>query len=970
MMAVSSGELKITRSMLASLRSLVGSKFGFRVVSIFVLCALIPLTIASGFLLREFNELLSQREQRDLNALVRSTGMGLIGRLGSADDVLQGLIAAVHRPADDQWIDAQVRRFTWARSVRRVAYGQSFSRSERAPPQLSARQQLGLAEDETVVAWEYDGAGSSTVSLIRRLPSGSLLCVELAPNWLWGDLLELTEDTNLLLLDSTDRTLLLTGNQADQANDSELRGAIREQQVGQKQNPGLVRPSSGQWIVSHWVLFLNSRFHASSWQIIAYKPEPSVIAGLYSARVIFPAIVVLTLLLVSLLSLKLIRRQLRPLELLVEGTRKISRLEFTQPVQLIGSDEFTDLARSFNGMSDHLRMQFSALEAMSEIDRLLLHSPGLEPILDSVLPRISGILGCCSVSVLLSGVDAVDHGRSYDYLKNLDQRLPVRRLTTDITTLRHATTENHRIDIAASDIRVRTFLSPLIDAGAKRFRICALRHDDRTRGFLCVGYAEAPIEDGNSSIHIDDFADRLSVVLANLERTEKLYEQAHIDPLTRLPNRQQFSEKLNLRLARSTDPAEAGALLYIDLDHFKHINDVVGHTVGDEVLCAVASRLNASLDTGDMVARLGGDEFAAILQKAGDGVAARQAAQRVLEGLRAPLLLGGHEYRIEASIGITLFPADGGTIEELLKNSDIAMYRAKESGRGQAVFFEPEMQERMHARAALEAGLRRALERHEFKLLYQPIVDCEVPNMAGVEALLRWPLAPDGHKDSPARFVAVAEESDLIVGVGEWVLITACRQFNTWRSEKLEIKYLSVNVSARQLRHAGFVELVLNALKASDMRPDELHVEITEGALAEGPSVARALGELEKHGVHLALDDFGTGYSSLSYLRNFPIHSVKIDRSFITEIPRSPAACRLAESIIAMTTVLQKHVVAEGVETEAQLRFLQKAGCGSIQGYLFGRPMEAVDIPGFARRINTSGQDLKAERSAPRAAAR
>jgi EAL domain-containing protein (putative c-di-GMP-specific phosphodiesterase class I) len=295
------------------------------------------------------------------------------------------------------------------------------------------------------------------------------------------------------------------------------------------------------------------------------------------------------------------------------------------------------------------------------------------------------------------------------------------------------------------------------------------------------------------------------------------------------------------------------------------------------------------------------------------------------------------------------------------------MYRAKESGRGQAVFFEPEMQERMQARASLETGLYRALEREEFKLLYQPIVDSGARKMPGVEALIRWPSAPDGHGDSPAAFVPVAEESDLIVGVGEWVLRTACRQFNAWRLDDVDLKYVSVNVSARQLRQANFVELVLSTLKTCNMRPEELHLEITEGVLADGPAIARTLDELAVHGVHLALDDFGTGYSSLSYLRNFPIHSVKIDRSFITEIPRSPAACRLVESIIAMTAVLEKHVVAEGVETEAQLRFLQEAGCGSIQGYLFGRPMEAVDIPGFARRISTHRQIVTAERPASRA---
>ncbi len=940
--------------MRATLRSLTGSRFGFRVVSIFVLCAFIPLSLASGVLLREFSDLLRQKDQRDLNALVRSYGMGLIGRLGSADDVLQGLIAAAQQSPDDQWIDDQVRRYVWARSVRRLATGQKFGRIEQTPPQMSAMQLQGLAKFEPVVLWGYDDSGRVSVTLARRLPSGAVLYVELVPSWLWGDLVELTDDANLMVLDSKDRVLVLEGSEADAANSGGLRDEIRRQQASQKQHLDTSESSPADWLVSRWELFMGGRFLASSWQIIAFKPQPSVIAGLYSARVIFPAIVILTLLVVSLLSLRLIRRQLRPLELLVDATQKVSRLEFTETVELVGTDEFADLARSFNGMTEHLRMQFSALEALSGIDRMLLHSHGLEPILDSVLPRIAEILNCRSVSVLLSSVDAVDQGRSYDYLRNRDQRLPVRRLTTEITTLRLATAGNASIEIQASDMRVRTFLAPLIEAGAQRFRICALREGERICGFLGVGYAEMPDAACAAVVRIEDFADRMSVVLANLERTERLYEQAHFDPLTQLPNRQHFRDKLNQHLARSSTHDEPGALLYIDLDHFKRINDTAGHTTGDDLLCAVARRLETCFEAADLVARLGGDEFAAIIQHAGDGDLARQVAQRVLERLRTPLTISGREYRIEASVGITLFPADGRTIEDLLKNSDIAMYRAKECGRGQAVFFELEMQERMQARANLESGLHRALEREEFTLLFQPIFESGKRQMAGVEALIRWPSGPGEDERLPSAFVPVAEESDLIVSVGEWVLRNACRQFEAWRLAHHPVGYVSVNVSARQLRQAGFVELVLDALRTSGMKPGELRLEITEGALAEGPTIARTIGELAAHGVHLALDDFGTGYSSLSYLRNFPIHSVKIDRSFITEIPRNTAACRLVESIIAMTTVLEKHVVAEGVETEAQLQFLQTAGCGSIQGFLLARPMEGADIPGFIQRTKAN----------------
>jgi EAL domain-containing protein (putative c-di-GMP-specific phosphodiesterase class I) len=286
------------------------------------------------------------------------------------------------------------------------------------------------------------------------------------------------------------------------------------------------------------------------------------------------------------------------------------------------------------------------------------------------------------------------------------------------------------------------------------------------------------------------------------------------------------------------------------------------------------------------------------------------------------------------------------------------------------VFFETEMQDRMQARAALESGLHHALEHEEFRLLFQPIVGCEKGSPHGVEALIRWPTAPGDEPLSPSVFMPLAEESDLITGVGSWVLRTACRDFADWKAGGAGVDYVSVNVSARQLRDPGIVGLVRSSLAANYMRPGDLHLEITEGVLADGPLIARVLDELARLGVHLALDDFGTGYSSLSYLRRYPIHSVKIDQSFITETPTSTAACRLVESIIAMATALGKHVVAEGVETEAQLRFLETAGCGSIQGFLYGRPMDTARIPAHFRRIRTARHAKSASRTQRRSAAR
>jgi EAL domain-containing protein (putative c-di-GMP-specific phosphodiesterase class I) len=328
------------------------------------------------------------------------------------------------------------------------------------------------------------------------------------------------------------------------------------------------------------------------------------------------------------------------------------------------------------------------------------------------------------------------------------------------------------------------------------------------------------------------------------------------------------------------------------------------------------------------------------MRNAADPDEVRLISERVLVSLSQGLRVGAHEHVISASIGITLFQGDGQTMEAVLKHADIAMYRAKESGRARAVFYEPEMNQRMEARIALESGLQRALQDQLFELHFQPIVSADDARLGGAEALLRWPSAPEGAR-GPAQFIGVAEQTGLIVGIGEWVLDRTCRYLREWRSRGLALSYVSVNVSPRQLIEPDFVDLVGEILARHQLQPTDLLVEITEGVFAEGEAARASLLKLAATGIRLAIDDFGTGYSSLSYLRSFPIHTVKIDRSFVTDIPMDESATKLIDTIIAMGRGLNKRVVAEGVETAAQLEYLRRAGCDAIQGYYISKPMTA-----------------------------
>ena len=589
----------------------------------------------------------------------------------------------------------------------------------------------------------------------------------------------------------------------------------------------------------------------------------------------------------------------------------------------------------------------SAIEALSEIDRLLLRSSELEAILDSVMPSISAVLHCASVSVFLIDYDSRTHARAYDYFANDPATRPVRRIGADLATVTDACGQTLCWWATAADAATATFLEPLCASGARSFHLCSLHHDNQVAGLLCVGYEQPRSRLTVEGLGISEFADRLSVVLANHDRSEQLYREANFDSLTDLPNRRLFSDRLSREISRCIETGEDGALLYLDLDHFKHINDTEGHSAGDTVLRLVARRIAHCLKDTDTLGRLGGDEFAIFLPRIADLDAPLRTAELILERVRRPVTINGREHLIGASVGVTRVPADGRSVETLLKSSDIAMYRAKESGRGCAVVYAEDMQERMTLRMRIEIALRHAVQHQEFSLVYQPIVHCASGRIRGIEALLRWPDGPEGVRNKPATFVQIAEESNLIIGLGTWVFNQACREFADMRGRGFPLDYLSVNMSVRQLREATLCDELLATLARCGLEPGQLQVEITEGVLADGAATERTLRRLSAAGMRLALDDFGTGYSSLSYLRNFPICTVKVDRTFIGDVPGDRRACRLIESIVDMCKALDKQIVAEGAETPAQLEFLASIGCDAVQGFHTGRPMTAAALRGY-----------------------
>jgi diguanylate cyclase (GGDEF)-like protein len=423
------------------------------------------------------------------------------------------------------------------------------------------------------------------------------------------------------------------------------------------------------------------------------------------------------------------------------------------------------------------------------------------------------------------------------------------------------------------------------------------------------------------------------------QRGEILEHLAHHDVLTGLPNRLLIVDRLGQAIAHASASDEKVAVIFIDLDHFKDINDSLGHRVGDQLLKEVGSRLRETIRGPDNVGRLGGDEFVIFLTESQPFENAVILVQRIIDGFTKPFLLGGMEIYITASIGVTYFPMDGETVEALLKNADTAMYSVKAKGKNHYQFFSPEMQLRSAKRLDIHNGLRRAIEHQEFFLAYQPTFDVESGALSGFEALLRW-NCPGRGVVHPMEFIPLAEETGLIVPIGEWVLREVCRQIRSWQDAGIAPPRVAVNVSPVQLRKQDLAETILGILEENGTDPQQIGVEITETfVISSSEASIAALHTLREKGIRISIDDFGTGYSSLNYLRRIPLDALKIDRSFIANSLGNREDAVIVKAIMGIGQNLSLRIVGEGVENREQLAFLRSQGCHEVQGYLFSRPV-------------------------------
>lgn len=701
---------------------------------------------------------------------------------------------------------------------------------------------------------------------------------------------------------------------------------------------------------------LGSDFNLQSVDIIAIQAASAALRSQADfSRVFLPALV-LVVLLVGALSFAAIRESLTPLQRLTTAVQQITAGNLEARLRIRSNDEFEWLGRAFNQMATKLGQQISTFKAMSEIDRQILSGAKFEQVSESVVKHLIEITGYNSAAVIARDEDTQDWAKMIcahaDDIVHERIALP--------KEMGHHWCQPRQVSLDETDDTIAPYRARFQGFGVKFVALIPVVLRDELKGILLLGSTSRLNLEQESLLRCIDLAGRFAVALASVEREEALYRRAHFDELTGLPNRQLLKDRLSQQIIHARRDKFSGALLFLDLDRFKEINDAYGHSVGDIVLTQAAQRIRSEVRDSDTVARLGGDEFVVVLPRINDVDFVHVTASRLLDRLTESFSVRGAEHFVGGSIGIVTFPNDGDSVETLLKNADTAMYRAKEAGRARFEFFSKKLNADSRRKIGLERDLRAAFHNDKLHVFLQPQFDIATGAISGAEALLRWRREDEGFV-SPSEFVPLAEESGLIVEIGDWVIEQTCIELRRILDKGLHPGPVSINVSARQLRAPSFAGGLLTTLRKFDIHPGYLSLEITESVVAQNRDTAiEILNTLRAEGVRVAIDDFGTGYSSLSYLQQMPFDVIKIDKSFVDRIGAGDPSDNICRTIIKMAHELGKKAIAEGVEYEMQLGFLKENGCDYAQGYFYSEALHQDEFLAFVEKQDNHTQRRKA----------
>lgn len=922
------------------------NKVAKRILLSFIFAALIPVMILG---LLSFHQVNQQLQQQTYDALQKSSkdyGLRLIDRLVLAENALRLSATRIERS-------------------NRGLRDQNLFRDQKIQQQFSDLaivtnngQRASLLGDTSMLPFLTEGeveAVRSGLTLIKPVdsndigvkqiwialnfnensPDAGILMAELHPEALW----EVDNIGVNQLVVMTDVGESWFSSMPTVSLPSQLFTELLDKYSGNfNQNLG-----NNAYLGGFWQAPIANMFASPDLIIVLAQPKSLALGSIDYFTKVYPPLILLTVLIVAFLSTKLIAKYLSPLTALRIATERIAEGQFDHQVAINSKDEFETLGDSFNEMTRRLRSQFEIQSTMAEIDRQILSVLNADEIVETALTRLPGIFFSDLISIAKFDAEKqlileVHTRRDDQHFDLLDQSFPIS--DEELTDLQK--NQDSVLEIN-NQPRLPAYLEILKLTGNWHFLVIPVVVNGAISATISFAYQQATVIGKELKAIARSFGDRISVALSNAAWEEKLFHQAHFDGLTGLANRLVLNDRLLQEIARASRDSKQLAVFFLDLDRFKNVNDSLGHAAGDELLIQIAEHLSNSIRTTDLVVRMGGDEFVVLITDIDNPALISMIAEKVLKAVDTTSVVAGQSVKSTASMGIAMYPTDGHTPEDLLKHADSAMYYAKNDGRANFRFYSAEMTEKALENIKLEHELRAAISKGEIIVYYQPKFDSE-KQVIGAEALIRWNHSELG-MISPAKFIPIAEQSMLIVEIGHWVLEQTCEFVKSFTNLGIEPVPISVNISGVEFDRPDIVNKTAEILKRTRVNPDFIELELTENvAIGNREACIERMHQLKALGLRLAMDDFGTGFSSLSYLQDLPLDVLKIDQHFIRELETGINSQAIVRAILALADGLHMQVIAEGVETELQLKFLQDHQCKFFQGFLFSRPIPANEF--------------------------
>ncbi len=711
-------------------------------------------------------------------------------------------------------------------------------------------------------------------------------------------------------------------------------------------NTNTISIADENYIIASWELFLKGNFNTESWIIYYTTPSSTIFSSIQSFSNTLLPLLVLAILFVSLISINQITKILVPLEKLLYLTKRIAKRDFNEKVNFDSHDEFQQLGDSFNMMSYELGRQFTVMTAMSNLDRAILTEMNKTSVVEAIFKNLKDYLEYSHAAVVLLEKDKAK-GNLYIYNKTENHIHSDRIIDIDDKDICKLL-DNTNSNVRTLERNKLHSIDWLINVHSNFITTIAIKQEQVTLALIIIGHQYIPKLNDEGVKQLDNYTDRVSVALNAIEREERLVKQANFDDLTGLPNRQLLIDTFYEMTEKDNNKPKL-AVLFIDLDRFKIINDSQGHVIGDKLLVEASVRIQSCLNDSAFLGRYGGDEFVIIYPTEFDTSHINDISNKIINTLSRLFTIENYEQSIGASIGIAVYPEDGNNWDKVLQKADIAMYKAKQKGRGKALYFSDTMQSEILEKATLEADLFHALEKQEIFMVYQPQINIATGEISGAETLMRWKHTTKGNI-RPDQFISYAEDTGFIIPLGIWAIRTALKQCTDWQLENQALPKISINISPRQIRHENFINEIEALIKDFDIHTTNIEFEITESLfLNDDPSILAKLQHLNKLGISISIDDFGKGYSSLSYLKHLPVQTLKIDKLFIDDIQNEKDSLAIVNAIIVMAKSLNKIVIAEGIETVEQLNILKDLGCDIGQGYFISKPKPAHEVMNYAK---------------------